>query len=482
MDEIAFGPMSNENYSLSKEPPTRRTKNLKKINRKDIQAWKEQYPLLNKLISMEEVFWLNPNLEKFETGISSSPLTFEDVRDAEERLNRFAPYNANVFPETKKMNGMIESPLVRIPSMKKSLEEHYQQPFAGELLLKCDSHLPISGSIKARGGIYEVLKHAEELALQHQLLTIQDDYSIFDSDLFKTFFSKYSIAVGSTGNLGLSIGIISAKLGFKVTVHMSADAKQWKKDLLRSKNVTVIEYDADYSKAVEEGRILAEADPTCYFVDDENSHDLFLGYAVAASRLKNQLEDLEIIVDENHPLIVYLPCGVGGGPGGIAFGLKLVFQEHVHCFFAEPTHSPCMLLGLMTGLHDQIAVQDIGIDNITDADGLAVGRPSGFVGKVIEPFLSGSYTISDEQLYQLLKELVDNEGIYLEPSALAGMIGPIKLFKEGTKYLKKQHLTDKLGNGTHIIWGTGGNMVPKEMMLQYYQKGLELTSEKTEEA
>ncbi|MDP4106324.1 MAG: D-serine ammonia-lyase [Bacillota bacterium] len=450
---------------------------MKKVKSIDIQKWKEQYPLLNKLISTEEVFWLNPNLEKFETGRKKSPLSFEDVRAAEERLKRFSPYIAKVFPETKKMNGMIESPIVKIPSMKQSLEQKYHQQIFGELLLKCDSHLPISGSIKARGGIYEVLKHAERLALKHQLLTIEDDYSILDSDLFRTFFSKYSIAVGSTGNLGLSIGIMGAKLGFKVTVHMSADAKQWKKDLLRSKNVTVVEYEADYSKAVEEGRILAEADPKCYFVDDENSHDLFLGYAVAASRLKKQLEELEIKADENHPLFVYLPCGVGGGPGGIAFGLKFVFQDHVHCFFAEPTHSPCMLLGLMTGLHDQIAVQDIGIDNLTDADGLAVGRPSGLVGKIIEPFLSGSYTISDEQLFLLLKELVDTEELHLEPSALAGMIGPVKLLEEGTDYIQKHDLSDKMANSTHIIWGTGGNMVPKEVMRQYYQKGLDLTME-----
>ncbi|KEK24273.1 D-serine ammonia-lyase [Bacillus gaemokensis] len=451
---------------------------MREIESKNIQNWKEQYPLLNKMIMLEEVFWVNPNIEKFQTGIKKSPLTQEDVRDAEERLKRFAPYIAKVFPETKEMNGIIESPLVEIHSMKQSLEQEYQQPIPGELLLKCDSHLPISGSIKARGGIYEVLKHAEDLALKQNLLTKQDDYSILDSDKFRNFFSNYSIAVGSTGNLGLSIGIISAKLGFNVTVHMSADAKQWKKDLLRSKNVTVIEYTDDYSKAVEEGRKQAAENPMCYFIDDENSRHLFLGYGVAASRLQKQLEELQVTVDENHPLFVYLPCGVGGGPGGVAFGLKLLYQDHVHIFFAEPTHSPCMLLGLMTGLHDKVSVQDVGIDNVTDADGLAVGRPSGFVGKTIEPFLSGNYTVSDEQLYKLLTKLADTIGIYLEPSALAGMIGPVKLCKEGMDYLSKYNLNQKMNKGTHIIWGTGGSMVPKEEMSQYYQKGLKLALEK----
>ncbi|EOO66661.1 D-serine ammonia-lyase [Bacillus sp. FSL E2-8868] len=442
---------------------------------KEIEALKEQYPLVNNLIATEEVFWVNPNMEKYETAIKNSPLNEEHVKDAEERLKRFAPYIAKVFPETKETGGIIESPLVKISSMKQSLEKNYEQPILGELLLKCDSHLPISGSIKARGGIYEVLKHAEQLALQHGMLTEKDDYSILDSDRFRGFFAKYSIAVGSTGNLGLSIGIMSAKLGFNVTVHMSADAKQWKKDLLRSKGVNVIEYEADYSKAVEEGRLQADADPSCYFVDDENSHDLFLGYAVAASRLQKQLEELEIVVDEEHPLFVYLPCGVGGGPGGVAFGLKLLYKDNMHCFFAEPTHSPCMLLGLMTGLHDKIAVQDIGIDNVTDADGLAVGRPSGFVGKTMEPFLSGNYTVSDEELYRLLKELADTENIYLEPSALAGMIGPLNVCKAENEYLQKQQLTEKVKKGTHIVWGTGGSMVPEDVMNGYYKKGLELT-------
>lgn len=436
----------------------------------ELEQWRKD-PLVIKLMATEEVFWLNPHIDSFKSAVRKLSLHEDDVKDAEKRLDRFAPYIAKVFPGTNQAHGMIESPLVQIPSMKQSLEQKYLQPITGNLLLKCDSHLPISGSIKARGGIYEVLKHAEQLALQHGLLTVQDDYSILDSETCRDFFANYSIAVGSTGNLGLSIGIISAKLGFNVSVHMSADAKQWKKDLLRSKNVNVIEYEDDYSQAVEEGRREAEQDPTCYFVDDEQSQDLFLGYAVAAFRLKKQLAEQKITVDESHPLFVYLPCGVGGAPGGITFGLKLLFEDHVHCFFAEPTHSPSMLLGLLTGLHERISVQEIGLDNRTEADGLAVGRPSGLVSRLMKPLLSGSFTIDDDKLFTLLKELADAEGLFLEPSALAGMLGPIKLVQEGNHYLKANNLAEKMNNATHIIWGTGGSMVPEEEMMAYYRRG-----------
>ncbi|EVT83377.1 D-serine dehydratase domain protein, partial [Vibrio parahaemolyticus V-223/04] len=61
-------------------------------------------------------------------------------------------------------------------------------------------------------------------------------------------------------------------------------------------------------------------------------------------------------------------------------------------------------------MHDEIAVQDIGIDNLTEADGLAVGRPSGFVGRAMERLIDGYYTVTDERMYQLLGELSEREG------------------------------------------------------------------------
>ena len=443
---------------------------------KTLNEWILQNPSLKNIISGDEVFWNNPQYDTFESAQSRISLSDTHIKDAEDRLNRFASYLCTVFPETKKTEGIIESPLIKIPVLKKSLEKEFGIELLGTLLLKCDSHLAISGSIKARGGIYEVLKYAEELALKHSLLAIDDDYAVLSTDKFREFFSHYSMAVGSTGNLGLSIGIMGAKLGFQVAVHMSSDAKKWKKDMLRQKGVTVIEYQSDYSQAVKEGRKQSDLDPNMHFIDDENSTDLFLGYAVAASRLNKQLQELNIIVDKEHPLFVYLPCGVGGGPGGIAFGLKQLFKDHVHCFFAEPTSSPCMLLGLMTRLHDQISVGDFGLNNETDADGLAVGSPSGFVGKTLEQMISGVYTVQDTTLYKMLCLTSDLAGISLEPSAVAGMPGAYKLFQsaDGERYLEKHSLHQYMPAATHIVWATGGSMVPPQVMETYYKKGINL--------
>lgn len=441
------------------------------MNHIDINKLKSNFPLVNDLVDLKEVVWFNPKVTTTDQGLPYVGLTQDDVIDAQARLQRFAPYLAKAFPETAVTKGIIESEVVDIPKMKVALEKSYNTSISGQLRLKKDSHLPISGSIKARGGIYEVLTHAEKLAINAGLLSTDDNYEKLFSDKFREFFSQYSIAVGSTGNLGMSIGIMSAKLGFSVSVHMSADARQWKKDKLRSHGVNVVEYEQDYSIAVEEGRKEAEKDPNCFFIDDENSKTLFLGYAVAGLRLKRQFEEQGVRVDSEHPLFVYLPCGVGGGPGGVAFGLKLAFGDAVHCLFAEPTHSPCMLLGVYTQLHEGISVQEIGIDNVTAADGLAVGRASGFVGRAMERLIDGYYTIDDQELYDLLSLLNKEEGIKLEPSALAGMAGAIHV-TQAKDYLQGLSLdSQKMQNATHLVWATGGGMVPVDEMQKYLAQG-----------
>ncbi|NBH16791.1 D-serine ammonia-lyase [Clostridiaceae bacterium] len=438
--------------------------------RNDLQKYIDTIPAVGDASRQKETFWLNdkkiPNGEKKIDLLQSN-----QIEDARLRLERFAPYLKKVFPELEETGGIIESELREIAGMKDYLDKTYGAALEGRLMLKMDSHLPVSGSVKARGGIYEVLKHAEDLVMESGLLRGTDDYRVLAEPKFQEFFGKHTVQVGSTGNLGMSIGIMSAKLGFHVIVHMSADAKQWKKDLLRSRGVEVIEYSDDYCAAVEQGRKNSDADEMSYFVDDENSKNLFLGYSVAGERLKTQLEEQKIVVDKDHPLFVYIPCGIGGAPGGVTYGLKQIYGDNVHCFFTEPVHACCMLFGMATGLQDQVSVKDFGIDGKTDADGLAVGRPSAFVGKVMEPVLSGIATVEDWKLYDLMRGLLDREEIFIEPSSCASfavLIRPDDL----KAYIEKEGLSGQMKNATHIAWATGGNMVPEETRKTYLTMGL----------
>ncbi|MBO4879000.1 MAG: D-serine ammonia-lyase, partial [Clostridia bacterium] len=220
------------------------------------------------------------------------------------------------------------------------------------------------------------------------------------------------------------------------------------------KGVEVIEYSADYSEAVKQGRARSAQDENSYFVDDENSLDLFMGYAVAALRLRKQLSAENITVDAEHPLCVYLPCGVGGAPGGVTFGLKLIYGDNVRCYFVEPVNAPCMLAAFACG--KPIHIGDLGLDGRTDADGLAVGEASKLVYTAMEKLLDGEFTVLDERLAPMVRLVYNTEGHFIEPSAAASAAAYIAHLGAGAPE-----------GGTFILWATGGGLVPEEERLRY---------------
>lgn len=401
-----------------------------------------------------------------------------DVEAAVARWRRFAPLLAGLFPELQAREGVIESELLPVPALQQALE---LSPDFGTLFVKADHGLPVAGSVKARGGIHEVLEHAEALALRHGLLTPDGDYRVLAGPAARALFACHQVAVGSTGNLGLAIGVMASALGFKAVVHMSADAKDWKKARLRARGVDVVEHAGDYAQAVAAGRREAQADATCHFVDDERSRSLFLGYAAAAPHLARQLAALGRPVDAQHPLFVYLPCGVGGAPGGVAFGLAQLFGPHVHCFFAEPTASPCFLLQMLATtpgfefLGSNPSVYDVGLDNRTEADGLAVPSASELAAAVAGPLLGGVYTVQDDTLFKLLHAAARTEGLRIEPSAAAGFTGPAMLrdTPAGQAYIERHGLRPHMAAATHIAWTTGGLFVPEDEYARFLARGQE---------
>ncbi|MYZ44953.1 D-serine ammonia-lyase [Schauerella aestuarii] len=428
--------------------------------------------LLRALRDKTETLWVNDRYQPRAQGDFEGA---ETMQQAAARLQRHADVMARIFPELREAAGQVQSPLLPLAQLQAELDT--RQGAAGTWYLKCDHALPVAGSVKARGGFHEVLSFAERLLDAHAAKT-GDAVPALDSAEARALFSTYTVAVGSTGNLGLGIGTISAALGFRAVVHMSSDAKQWKKDRLRANGTDVVEHAGDYARAVDAGRQLADSDPHAYFVDDEQSEALFLGYAVAADELAAQLHAAGRSVDAAHPLFVYLPCGVGGAPGGIAYGLKQRFGEFVHCVFAEPVASPCMLVQLASGSDAPLSVYDIGLDNRTEADGLAVGLASPLVAPLMRDLLAGVFTVEDDRLFRDIHALATTENVLIEPSAAAGFSGPRWLTDTaaGLALLDRIGARAALPHATHVLWSTGGALVPQAEHDRFQARGLALST------
>lgn len=257
---------------------------------------------------------------------------------------------------------------------------------------------------------------------------------------------------------------MAAALGFRTVVHMSIEAKGWKKERLLRLGVEVVEHPGDYESALAAGRARCEGDPLSFFIDDEDSLPLLYGYATAIARLKRQLDDFAVTVDRDHPLFVYVPCGVGGAPAGIALGLRMAFGPWAHCFYAEPVGAPCMALALAGERDDLPSIYEIGLTGRTEADGLAVPRASRCAVDVSRPLVSGVFTVRDETMFRHMALAHQVMNMRLEPSAAAGLSGPSAVARsvDFRRYLDATELDSPLPRSTHIVWATGGRLIPDD--------------------
>lgn len=390
--------------------------------------------------------WRNPRLGRAAEILSGLDFGLAEVEAAEARWRRFDPLLVRLFPELA--TGRIDSALLPLSADLATLVSG--RPGAAAWV-KADHDLPITGCIKARGGVYEVLVEAERLGLAAGWLSRERSYARLADPDVRAAFGAHTIAVGSTGNLGYSVGVIARALGFQVEVHMSHDAKAWKKRRLRDLGARVVEHAGDYGSAVASARRAFAGRADAHFVDDESSVDLFLGYAAAAFDLRRQLEASGVTVDEAHPLCVYLPCGVGGAPGGVTLGLKLLYGDAVRCVFVEPVAAPCMLVQLAAGLERSVSVYEVGLDNRTAADGLAVATASMLVARTVGALVEAVVTVSDADLFAWLRQLWDRAAFRLEPSAAAAFaaMGPVCAILPG------------IADATHVVWTTGGALLPE---------------------
>jgi len=124
------------------------------------QPSNDQTQRLQQLASGQPTLWTNPALADttLAHGTGETPAVGPaHMLAAEARFGRFAPLLAELFPELQPAGGRIESELLPAPALQAALG---MPADFGKLLVKADHGLPVAGSIKARGGIHEVLELA----------------------------------------------------------------------------------------------------------------------------------------------------------------------------------------------------------------------------------------------------------------------------------------------------------------------------------
>lgn len=392
----------------------------------------------------QSALWVNPAYVP-----AADPVARADLDQASNDWAMLAPLLARLFPELDTTDGHIASDLIAAPAGAFGDK-------AGTLLIKGDHALPVAGSIKARGGLFEVFICAVTQARAAGVLGPDDPVTAL-ADM-RDFFASRTIAVGSTGNLGLSVGIAARALGYACVVHMSSDAKPWKVERLRKLGVEVVLHTADYSTAVAAARDATADDPESYFVDDESSELLFRGYSAAAAELAAQLDAMGITIGPDRPLCLYLPCGIGGAPGGIAYGARAMFGPHAHSFFVEPQQSASALCQMA---FDAPSVHDLGLSNRTEADGMAVATLSPLVRARMQDRLAAVCTVGDADMLRWVAA-GHAHGLQFEPSATAGFAGPQHLMNSAAgKAFRAHHMAQVPDeNIVHVVWATGGLFVP----------------------
>lgn len=401
-------------------------------------------PLFDALRRGETAVWLNP-----EVRAVGGEADREAVARAAARFERFAPLLRRLFPDDG-WDGRIASALTI-----------YDAPPAGlpMLLVKGDHALPMTGSVKARGGVHELLCYVERIAAIEELMAEGDSVERLLEAEARAVLGLHTVVVASTGNLGFSIGLVARALGLNAEIHMSSDAREWKKERLRALDAKVVEHECDYTETVARARVAATGARRSHFIDDERSPDLFFGYAAAAAELRAQLADKGLEPTIERPLVVYLPCGVGGAPGGILFGLKLLFGEAVIGVFVEPVASACMLAALALGGSAPVSVYDLGLDNNTLADGLAVPTASAFVLETVGPAIDAAIAVPDQAMLTWVRQVWATGRLRLEPSAASGFAA-VAPFVDAVA--QQRELDQRVRRAIHVVWTTGGALLPDD--------------------
>ncbi len=267
----------------------------------------------------------------------------------------------------------------------------YEEDFDADIYIKNEA-MNASGSIKDRAALALILD-AQERSILHAGDTIVE---------------------ATSGNTGISLAYVGAKLGYKVLLTMPASMSAERREILQGLGAQLVltEGNLGMQGAVDMAEQLSRERNHVWLKQFENTANVEAHYLSTGAELLEQLDKIDVFV-------------AGVGTGGTLIGTaKCIKERFPDCVIVavEPASSAT----LSRGEKGQHAIQGIG---------------AGFVPKIYDKsYVDQVELVTDEQALEMFKTLNNRQGYCCGISSAANTVVAIRL-AEMSQYKGKNIVT-----------------------------------------
>lgn len=240
-----------------------------------------------------------------------------------------------------------------------------------KIYLKTEN-LQITGSFKIRGSYFKISRLSDEEKAK-------------------------GVIACSAGNHAQGVALAAAKNGIKSLICLPEGAPISKVEATRKYGAEICMvkgvYDDAYNKAIE-----LRDEKGYAFIHPFNDPDVIAGQGTIGLEILEQLPDVDAVV---------VPVGGGGLIAGVAFAIK---QLNPNCkvYGVQASGAPSMEKSVADGKIETLdRVQTI-------ADGIAVKTPGDLTFELVNKYVDGIYTVSDDEIALAILTLMEQEKLVSE--------------------------------------------------------------------
>lgn len=283
------------------------------------------------------------------------------------------------FDEIKKASDRIHSYIHQTPVL---TSQHIDQLVSANFYFKCENFQKV-GAFKMRGASNAVLQLTEE-------------------------DRKNGIATHSSGNHAQAIALIASQLKIPSYIVMPSNTPKTKKEAVAGYGGRIIECEPTLQSREHTLNSIIEK-TGAIFIHPYNDDQIIAGQATAALELLNKIKDLDYVI---------APVGGGGLLSGTALAAHYL-SPTTQVIGVEPELANDAYRSLQTGiLQPAVPTQTI-------ADGLrgALGTKT---FPIIQHLVEKIICVSEEEITQTMKLIMERMKIVIEPSAAVPLAGILK--------------------------------------------------------